>query len=129
MYGIILTVVGLAAIAIFSKHAYSSAKETGKNAGLLVFINIAFGIFFQWVYPFMAMVAVVVIMLVGGAGSYNIERDVGFFLPLAFSVVGLVLSAIAMLRVLKYASRFSDEIPAGADASPPPPPPTFDQGI
>lgn len=123
MLSIVLTVIGLAAIVIFSKHVYSSSTETGRNAGLLVFINILLGLTFQWIFPFLVMIAIVIIIIVRGVPVENFEEAVGFMIPLIISVLGIALSALAMMQVLKYASKVREDDDARTDA--PPPPPTF----
>ncbi len=123
MLGIVLTIVGLAAIVIFSKHVYSSAKDTGRNAGLLVFINIVLGLALQWILPAIAVAGLVIIMLVRGSSPEIVENELGVLVPFAFSILGLVLSVFAMMKILSYASSYMDD--SSTVANGPPPPPTF----
>jgi predicted histidine transporter YuiF (NhaC family) len=120
MLSIVLTIIGLAAIIIFSIQVYRSARDNGRNAPLLAFINIAVGLAAQWLLPFMAMVAIVIFRLAGDYSIETFDSDMaGYALLLSF--VGFVVSIVGMLQILKKASKIVEQSFDVSDGPPPPP--------
>jgi putative Mn2+ efflux pump MntP len=117
-----LSIIGIVMIVVFTVQVYKTAKNTGRNAVLWMFITLAIGIGIQWVLPFIIGIVLAIYWVASGSDPSELQEKLNGP-ALVIGIVCLIASFVGVWLVMRYVSKVPDIDPRGPIA--PPPPPTF----
>jgi len=126
MLSIVFTIIGFAAIVVFAIQVYKTAVSTERNAPLWTAATVVTGLAVQFLLPFLAGVAIGIYYVVSGRPLERLQTDL-FGVLTMIDIAALILSMVAMSRLMARVSVIQDDLPNSA-VQPPPPPPTFGSG-
>jgi hypothetical protein len=123
MLGIVFTIIGIAAIIVFAIQVYKTAVSTEHNAPLWTGATVLIGLAVQYVLPFFSGLAIGIFYVLSHRPLENLGADM-FGVFTIIDIAALVLSLIAMGRVMKHVGKIKDD-DHSSPYQPPPPPPSF----
>ena len=117
-------ILGIVAIIVFTIQVYKTASGTERNAPFWAAVTAVTGVAFQFVFPVILGVLIVVYYVATGTEIQEVE-SAAYGPALVINLVCFVVSIVGMWLVMKHVSNVKDDLPA---AKAPPPPPTFTGG-
>ena len=125
MLGIAFTIIGLAAIVVFAIQVYKTAVSTEHNAPLWTAATALIGLAVQFILPLLAGIVIGVYYVMSGRPIERLQSEM-FGVFTIRNIAALILSMIAMGRVMKHVGMIKEDDLTAAFQPPPPPPPSFD---
>ena len=115
-----INIFGIVLLIVFTVFAYRTAKDYGRNAIGWAAITFAVGFFVQIILPIVLVIIIGIAMLWSGSTPEQMQQDVPAF---SVTLLGIFLSIVAAMLILRYVSKIPDE--PTVDNQPPPPPTNF----
>ena len=118
----ILQLLGIVTIVVFTIFVFRTAIENGRNGAGWGAACLFAGLFLQWVLPILVVIAVALLMILGGTRPENVENELGWW-SFGITFGGLALSLVGMFLILRKVVQLPDDEEPFIE---PPSPPTFD---
>jgi chromate transport protein ChrA len=113
-----LSIIGIVFVIVATYFVYKNANDYGRNAPLWAVITFFVGIGLQWVFPIIMVILLGIILLLTGSSQMQVESSLMFYAGFV-GIGSLVLSAVAVLLILKFVSKMPEEKSFVKPPSPP----------